>query len=62
MGFLFEDTKAQVDRIFGLDHFCCLELNMLAAQTFHQARSAAKQNRDEVDKEFINEYSSDQAT
>lgn len=43
-----------MDRLFCFDHFDHFELNMLAIQVLEQANAAAKQHRDEVNRDFIN--------
>jgi len=54
-GFLLDHAKAQVDCLFCFDHFYLFELNMLAVQVLEQANTAAKQHRDEVNRDFIHE-------
>jgi len=42
-----------VDRLYCFDHFHRFELDMLAVQVLKQSNAAAKQHRDEVDRDIF---------
>ena len=50
------DAEPHVDRLGSLNHFETFKRNVLAVQALEQARAAAEQHGDEVDKDFVNEF------
>src|SRR5215208_2579172 len=44
-----------MDRLGSSGHFCTFKRNVLTVQPLEQARAAAEQHGNEVDKDFVNE-------
>jgi hypothetical protein len=54
------NAESQVDSLRRFDHFESFERDMFAAETLEQPRAAAKQHRDEVNRDFVNEAACDE--
>ena len=59
VGFLLDNAEAQVNSLFGFDHFCRFELDLFATQMLVHSRAATEQYRDKVNKDFVNASESD---
>jgi hypothetical protein len=57
---LLDDPEAQMDRRRGLDHLERLELDVLVAEVLEHAGAAAKEDRDEVDLELVDQPGGDE--